>query len=420
MSSSSAAVDDFEFDDLLGEQNLSNPFPMLAQLRERDPVHWNPRFGAWMLTRYQDVRDAFQNRQVFGSDDRQSWLAMTESLSERERESALRALPLLADIPVRQDGPGHARQRLLVSRAFTQERIAPIRPAIERRAEALLDQLEPAGQFDLISEYAHPLSLQIIFELLGFPEEKADAVRRWAGAHRQLAVSLFSGDSTLVPESTAQLDEERRFLTTLVAERRCRPGPDLISQLIRASEHGDRLSDPEIVILVHFLLLVAGHETTASLISLGTLELLRRPAVWERLRREPALLPGAITELARYVSPVFLLPRVLKRDFILRGRTMRAGQGVYLMIGAANHDPEVFDDPETLDVGRGGGNSLAFGHGAHFCLGAQLANLEAMIAIGALLRRLPGLRQRAEGIEFERSCVVRTCKEVPMTIGAGV
>jgi cytochrome P450 len=265
--------------------------------------------------------------------------------------------------------------------------IEQLRPRIQEIADELIDAAEPRGEMDLIDEFAFPLPITVIAELLGIPVADRDRFRHWSNA-------IVLPRTT--PESLARLDEAVNefvaYLRALFEQRRAAPRADLISALLQTEEGGDTLSEEELFSMV-ILLVLAGHETTVSLIGNAVLALLQNPDQRAAVERDPAKVPHAIEELLRYDGPVErTFYRWATTDVELRGQTIRKGEGVIVILGSANRDPSRFPDPDQLDFEREDVKHLAFGRGIHYCLGAPLARLEAEIALTTLLRRLPNLR----------------------------
>jgi cytochrome P450 len=294
---------------------------------------------------------------------------------------------LLSKVLVFMDAPDHTRLRGLISKAFTPRSVERLRPRISQLTEELLAPLREAGRFDAINDFAFPLPVTVICELLGVPAEDRELFRLHT---RDMAVIL---DWDVTPEqfggAAGALLNFVAYLVPLFEQRRRAPRDDLISALVAAEEAGDRLGADELLTTI-VLLLAAGHETTMNLIGNGLLALLRNPDQLEILRSRPDLMPWAVEELLRYDSPVRLTVRTALADTTLAGETVRAGEQVIAMLDAANHDPAVFASPDTLDVTRDAHRHVAFGAGAHYCLGAALARAEAQIALAALIA-LPDL-----------------------------
>jgi pimeloyl-[acyl-carrier protein] synthase len=325
---------------------------------------------------------------------------------------------LLSKVLLFMDAPDHTRVRALVSRAFHPRTIDQLRPRMAALTDELLAPLQAAGGFDVIDEFAFPLPVTVICELLGVPSEDRDLLR---GFTREMAVIL---DLDATP---AQLGGAigaslafTAYLVPLFEERRRHPRDDLISALVAAEEAGDRLGTDELLTTV-ILLLVAGHETTMNLIGNGLLALLRHPAELARLRADAGLVPGAVEELLRYDPPVRMTVRTCVADTVLDGVRVRAGEQVVARLDAANHDPAVFaaPPPDVLDVRRADAHRhVAFGAGPHFCLGAALARAEAQVAFAALVR-LPGLALAVDEPEWRPLATFHALRSLPVRVSVG-
>jgi cytochrome P450 len=310
------------------------------------------------------------------------------------------------------DPPDHQRLRSLVQKAFTPRLMERMRPRVQAIADALLDAVQERGKMDLIDDYAFPLPITVIAELLGVPAEDRNKFREWSNA-------AVSGDTTqeylekiLLPHMQAFTN----YLRAMFEEKRKNPKDDLISGLVRAEEAGDKLSEDELLGMV-FLLLIAGHETTVNLIGNGVLALLQHPDQLQKLRDDPSLIKPAIEELLRYDGPVETsTERFAREDIAIGGTVIPKGEIVMVVIASADHDPERFMDPDALDITRAHNRHLAFGKGIHFCLGASLARMEGQIAIGKLLRRMSELRlaDPPESLTWRPGMVLRGLKGLPV------
>lgn len=312
------------------------------------------------------------------------------------------------------DPPDHNRLRGLVSKAFTARRIQRLRPGIERLVDRLADGLRAAGSADLIADFAYPLPVTVICQLLGVPTEDQVRFRGWSAA---LARGL--DPEIVLPAGTGERRHAARaelhaYFAELTERRAVEPGDDLISALVALRDSGSGLSTAELLATCT-LLLVAGHETTVNLIGNGMLTLLRHPDQLATLRADPDLIAGAVEELLRYDPPVQLTGRVALADTTLAGQPIPAGQPVVLLLAAANRDPTVFADPDRLDLRREPSRHLAFGLGIHFCLGAPLARLEAEIALRALTAMPMRLRDEHPG--YKENLILRGLAELPVEIG---
>ncbi|MBI4561578.1 MAG: cytochrome P450, partial [Candidatus Rokubacteria bacterium] len=290
-----------------------------------------------------------------------------------------------------------------------------MRPHIREIVDGLLDKVQDAGTMDVIADLAYPLPITVICEMLGVPGSDRNRLRGWS---LDIARSLDAIGLPADPEVVARGVVARRALAEyfrdgLIAERRKRPQADLLSALIAAEEQGDKLSEGELLATCN-LLLVAGHETTVNLIGNGLLALLRHPDQLNALREAPSLIESAVEELLRYDGPVQRTARIPNTDVEIDGRKIAKGEMVVALIGAANRDPAHFPDPDRLHITRGASDHVAFGWGIHFCLGAPLARAEAQIAIGTLLRRVPGLTLATTAPEWRETSVLRGLKALPV------
>jgi pimeloyl-[acyl-carrier protein] synthase len=360
-------------------QFRDNPYPLYRQLHATAPVQWNDVLEAWTLARYADV--------IFSLTDPR----FSADRSIQPADSSWVAKSMLVSDP-----PDHTRLRALVQKAFTPRMIDQLRPRIIAIIGELLDRIaERDGQFDLIADLAYPLPVVVIAELLGVPSEDRSVFHEWSAL---LAASLDPLVSAELMQRVLPAREAlHTYLRGIIAERRREPKSDLISALVSVEEptlkrgaSGDALSEPELVVMCT-LLLIAGHETTVNLIGNGMLALLQHRDQYERLQRSPELIGTAVEELLRFDSPVQMTGRLLTEPVEIGGHSMQAGDWVLPLLGAANHDPLQFPDPDRLDIGRNPNPHVAFGRGIHFCLGAPLARVEGQLTIGALLRRFPKL-----------------------------
>jgi cytochrome P450 len=386
-----------------------DPYPFYRRLREKDPFHRSRPADGWVLTRYADILAVLGDR-TFSSDERR--LRRYRRLQARNRRAGLED-PYEADRAsmLRLDPPDHTRLRNLVSKAFTPRAVAAMRPVVEKYVDELLGALEGRRTIELIRDFAAPLPVSVIAEMLGVPVEDRERFRHWSDE----AVRTL-GDGTMDDRrrAVAAMEELGAYLEGIAEERRREPRGDLLSGLVAAEEAGDHLSTTELFTTC-VLLLVAGNETTTKLIGNAVLALLRHPDQLEILRCEPERIPSAIEELLRYDSPVQLTSRMVLEDRELCGRRLRRGQQLVLLLGAGNRDPAQFEDPEQLDVTRDDVRHLSFSHGLHFCLGAGLARLEGALVLGALLGRFPDLRV-AGPVEWGDNTVLRGPRSLPLSV----
>jgi hypothetical protein len=313
------------------------------------------------------------------------------------------------------DPPDHTRLRGLVSKAFTPRLVEALRPRIVALADELLDPITEAGQADVIAELAYPLPAVVIAELLGVPPEDREQFIRWSSDFG----GFLDGSNLTMEQAMMALQGVSDFMDyfrDIIAHRRTTPRDDLLQAMLIARERDDKLTEDELLANL-VLLLAAGHGTTTHLLGNGLLALLRDRAQYERLVADPTLVATAVPEMLRYDSPVQLTGRRTREDIAISGVTIAAGQHFTAILGAANHDPEQFADPERLDVGRAENRQLSFGFGIHFCLGAPLAKLEAEIVLAAIVRRLPGLclaPNAEETLEWRPSIVFHGLESLPV------
>jgi cytochrome P450 len=391
----------------LAPEFIRNPYPHYERMRTTDPMHLTP-LGVYVASRHAEVSLVVRDKR-FGK--------------EYAERSARRYGPKIMEEPLfrsfgltmlQQDPPDHTRLRGLVVKAFTARRVEDMRPRIQQVVDETLDRIIPQGRMDLIEDFAFRLPVTIICDMLGIPDE-----------HRELFYT-GSRDSGRILEPVPLSPEEIQqgnarsamsamYFQQLFELRRKDPGDDLTTQLVQAEEAGDKLTNEELTANI-ILLFGAGHETTVNLIGNGLLALYRNPDQLALLKARPELITNAIEEFLRYDSSVQMTGRVTLEDIEdLGGKRIPKGESVLCLLGSANHDPAVYPDhPERLDITRPNVRPLSFGGGIHFCLGAQLARLEAEVAISTLLRRLPDLRlDDAENPEWRPTFVLRGLKQLP-------
>lgn len=391
----------------LSPDYIRNPYPFYERLRTLDPMHLSP-FGVYVASRHAEVSLVLRDRR-FGKDfvDR----------------AARRYGPQIMDEPVfasmrhwmlNQDPPDHARLRGLVVKAFTARRVEDMRPRIQAIVDDTLDRIVDRGAMDLIEDFAFRLPVTVICDMLGIPEEHREAFYKGSRDGGRLLDP--------VPLSPAEIEAgnkgnlmQRAYFQQLFELRRRSPGDDLTTQLVQAEEDGQKLTNDELTANI-ILLFGAGHETTVNLIGNGLLALHRNPDQLALLKARPELITNAIEEFLRYDSSVQATGRVALEEIAdLGGRTIPKGETVLCLLGSANRDPAVYPDrPDALDITRPNVRPLSFGGGIHFCLGAQLARIEAEVAIATLLRRLPDLRlDDAVDVQWRPTFVLRGLKSLP-------
>ena len=395
---------------LFGAEMREDPYSVYAQLRESDPVHWDESLHAWVLTRYDDVALALNDRRF----------SSRRVAHARERFHDDRLGPLFDTLAGRMsdhDEPDHKRLRALVHDAFIRTSVEQWGPRIQTRIDRLLEIAAQRGRIDFIDDVAVPLPLLVILELVGIPAEDRLRVKAWCDDFAVVALNFYANISDAEMQSGLRsILKFREYLRERVDELRGSPRNDLLSSLAQVEHEGSRLTLDELLANA-LLLLSAGNETTTCVLGNGLAALLAHPEQMQRLRREPALIPQAIEEFLRYDSPVQFLGRIASEDVPLRDKTIGRGGLVLAVMGAANRDPQRFDQPDRLDVARPHVQHLAFGHGPHFCVGAQLARLEAQMTFAALLARFPELQlDTTAPLAHRENFNIRCYRELPLRV----
>jgi cytochrome P450 len=385
---------------------IQNPYPALKRLREHAALIKVPDSALWLATRYADVSSILRDKR-FGHAYEER---MIENMGPDIFSNA--AYHFLNQTMLLKDPPDHKRIRGLAVKAFSAARIDAMRPRIQAIVDDLLEQLEPKGHGDLTLEFAHRLPVIVICDMLGIPEDEREQF---------LAGSNISGrliDPTpLTDEELAQENENTRnsnnYFLGLCEKRRQDPRDDLITALVQAETEDGRLSQDELTSNIA-LLFAAGHETTVNLIGNGLVALYKNTDQLEKLRSDYSLIPNAIEEFLRFDSSVQFTSRVALEDVEVAGTLIRKNEEVLTSLGSANHDPEVYDNPDDLDINRTKVKPMSFGGGIHTCLGAQLARIEAAVAFESILKRFPNLRlDSIDNPDWKPTITLRGLKSLP-------
>ncbi|GLV89920.1 cytochrome P450 hydroxylase [Streptomyces lavendulae subsp. lavendulae] len=395
----------------------TDPYPAYAWLRENSPVHRTKLpsgVEAWLVTRYADARQALADQRLSKNPAHHAEPAHAKGKTGIPGERKAELMTHLLNI----DPPDHTRLRRLVSKAFTPRRVAEFAPRVQALTDHLIDGFAGRGEADLIHEFAFPLPIYAICEMLGVPREDQDDFRDWAG----MMIRHGGGPRGGVARSVKQM---RTYLGELIHRKRDDLGDDLISDLIRASDHGDHLTEGEATAMA-FILLFAGFETTVNLIGNGVHSLFMNPGQRERLQNslaagESGLLATGVEELLRYDGPVELATwRFATEPLTLGGERVETGDPVLVVLAAADRDPERFADPDTLDLSRADNQHLGYGHGIHYCLGAPLARLEGQTALATLLTRLPDLELSVppQDLRWRGGLIMRGLRTLPVRFTA--
>jgi pimeloyl-[acyl-carrier protein] synthase len=377
---------------------FADPYPTYDELRG-EPVHWEEELEGWVLTGYGEVAAALADPRV------------SRGGGPREGDLLTR---LLTRMMLFTDPPGHTRLRALANRAFTPRRVEALRPRIAAIVDELLAPVEE-GEWELIEGLAYPLPVIVIAEILSLPSGDQALFKRWSDDVIAVAAGRAASPE-LREQALRSATELAEYFAGLVDELRARPNDTLLSGLVEAEEGSTRLSEDELLANA-ILLLMNGHETTTFAIGNGMHSLLRHPSELVRLRDDPGLIAGAVEEILRYDGSIQMRGASAREDFELGSREIRAGQVVWLAIGATGRDPRMFREPNRFDIGRSPNRHLQFGRGAHFCIGAALARAEIEFAVGGLLGRFRRIELAAAEIEWHQIDVFRGPKALPLALG---
>jgi pimeloyl-[acyl-carrier protein] synthase len=373
---------------------LENPYPLLTKMRERAPIIWSPQGNQWLVVRYKEANSILRNN-TFGK-RLDKWkhpkFIMRQAMRIFRRGGSSSILL--------QDPPDHTRVRALVNSAFTPRVVRELESRITAITNHLIDNMEKKQEFDLISDFAFPLPVTVIAEMLGVPSADQDQFKQWS---RKITLGLdVSGKPIRLVHSFMAMEQLRRYLTKTIDSKRVGPGSDLISSMIAAqSADNQRLSKEELLANA-ILILIAGHETTTNLIANGVAALLKHPEQKQLFMENPALSSSAVDEILRFDPAVQIVRRLANSNTDIGGVTIRQNDGITVLIGACNRDPLVFSNPDQFDISRENSNRhLTFGAGIHFCLGAELARTEARIALRQLFDRMPEIKLRDSRITYK-------------------
>lgn len=391
---------------LLEPDVLADPYPLYHRLRMEDPVHWDSYLHSWIVTRYSDVVTVLQN-----------FSAARTPTPEQLRGLGLSELEPVAEVMVRQmlfrDAPAHTRLRSLAAAAFSPGKVEALRPHIQEITDKLIDAVVATGRMNVITDLAEVLPATLTAELMGVPLEDLCQLKEWSKNFSEMLGNFqhSPGRAAVMLETVEQMSD---YFRGRMHAKKCPSREGVVCSLMTAEVDGDRLTEEE-VIANSILTLVGGLETTTNLIANGLLSLIRNPPQLELLRSDPSLFPSTIEELLRYESPIQYTSRLAPADLDLGGKLIRKRQAVIAVVGAANHDPERFRDPDRLDITRQDNRHLAFGWAAHFCFGAPLARLEGQIALSTVLRRLRNLALDPTALAWRTNMGFRGLEALPVT-----
>jgi cytochrome P450 len=391
-----------------------DPHPLFARLRQEDPVHWSPRLSGWVVTRYDLGLEVLSGPPRLYSADRVSPFHVR--MPEPERSVASEIMRWLSLWLVFRDPPDHTRIRRHLNQVLNVGVVESMRGQIASIAATLLDRVAPGDAFDFRSDFSLQLPGLVVLDLLGAPREHLAEVKEWSDD-----LMLFIGSSRDVDDKYERARRGARSMAALfrelIADRRREPRDDALTKLMNSEINGESLTQDDLIASM-MAVLNGGHETTANLLNNALLALVAHPDVAGALRKDPALMPSAVEEFLRYDSPVLSTARFLKGDTELGGRQLKAGDRIFVMLVSANRDPDVFPEPDRLDIGRSPNPHMAFSKGPHFCLGAPLSRVEAEIAFDAILERYKTVEivEPVETIPWNNSLVSRGPQYLPVRL----
>jgi cytochrome P450 len=391
--------------DLLDPAFHTDPHPFHRAMRESgDGVHYDEQTSAWMVFRYADVHSMLRDHGRYSN----QWVGRVPNQGLPERSVSAMSRSMLF-----KDPPEHTRLRALVNRAFTPRTITRLRPRIETLTAELLEGRASGEQIDFVKHFSVRLPIQVIAEMLGVPPGDRNQFARWSDAGTLLAApSLPPGVREAALQGAAEFTA---YLRELTAERRAKPGEDMVSALVQAEVDGETLSDNDVVAMVT-LLLTAGNETTRSLLSNAIWLLLSHPDQLDVLREDPSILTGVVEEVLRFEPPVAMTFRITTQHVRFGKTVIPAGEPALAMITSANRDPREFADPDRFDLARTPNRHVGFGSGIHFCLGAPLARLEALVAIPMIFDRFPNMTLGSTPPTHQRDALTRGLASLPVVL----
>lgn len=391
---------------------ITNPYRTYSHLRAAAPLHWADKFrsGAWLVPRYSDVLTGLHDSRLSS----QRSHTLTAALPSEVRGEFVTFNQIFSRWMLFLDPPEHSRLRKLLNKEFTPNMIQRLRPRIQEVVNELLNAVAGKSEMEFMTEFANPLPVRVIAEMLGIPVEDQKDFQIWSDD-----LADFFGNAAASVETARRAQNSLVSLTeyfrALLPERRANKGHDLVSLLLRVEEEGEALTGEELLAQCT-LLLIAGHETTRNLLGNGMLALLQHSDQFAKLKEEPSLINSAVREFARFDSPVQFAGRAATEDFVWHDQEIKRGQTVILLLGSGNHDPEKFRDPEKLEISRDEGMPLSLGHGIHFCIGAALAYTEAEIAFATLLERTSSLTMLDDLPAWRPNMSFRGLSKLPLAL----
>jgi cytochrome P450 len=379
-----------DFDKILvTPEFIADPYAVMHRMREEDPVYWSDAIGGWIMTGYDDIVVSFKDTAHFSNENRLG-KAMAYLTPEKQANYKPFADHYATKSLLHSDPPDHTRMKAVVTREFNVKVVEQMKPSIQKTVDELIDAALAKGEMDIVHDFASPLPISVIAQILGVPRSDHHLFQIWAddllafqGVNKPSEEDLQRAQKAII--------QMRPYIYDMMEERRRQPREDLISKFVAEESTGGRISESELISTT-VTLFVAGQETTISLISNTIYTLLAHPDQLALLRQNPDLLASTVEESLRYESPITRQPRLMKSDIELHGKKLKKGEMAFQMLNAANRDPAYFTDPDKFDIRRADNKHMAFGLGIHFCVGAILARAEGIIAIGTAIKRLPNLR----------------------------
>ena len=398
-------------DDLFAPGVIADPYPYFGQLREEDPVHWNEKYGVWILTRYDDVVWLTRHHELFSSETfKRDPLPPYPAIDEDDQPLYELIKAFQIDRFIQHDRPAHFDMRMVLAKYFTPKSMELWRPMVRNAIKYLCDAVEEKGHMDVMRDFAIPLPLLVIAQMMGVPEEDRPYIRSLA----EKLLFLNRGEPDRMKTYSEGAIGIKEYIDPLIQQRIAEPGEDLLSVLAEGERDGIFNRDQSLANAA--LLLVAGHETTINLICNGTLAFIRHPEQWELLHRDPiAMTQRATEECLRYDSSVKSIQRIAAENVEMRGKTINKDERVRWFITAANRDPRKFDGADTFDINRWPNPHVAFGGGIHHCLGVNLARLEGQEAFMGLAQRFPGFHLESDDLEYQPTINLRSLKTLPVS-----
>ena len=396
---------------LMEPEVMASPYGLYRELRETDPVHWDPFLHAWIVTRYADIVTVL------------SRLSADRTLTaQRLEDMGLAAMNPIIQVMAQQmlfrDPPYHTRLRSLCAAAFTPARVAVLREHIQDIADSLINRFIGKGSADIVADMAAPMPAIVTAEMLGVPVADHEKLKQWSIDFAEI-LGNFLHDPDRVARVAASVRDMTEYFRAAIRRQETDPHEGLVLSLVKAEVDGTRLTEEEIIANC-ILTMIGGQETATNLIGSGLLTLLRHSEQMRMLEDDPSLIPAAVEELLRYESPIQHTARVTPEDFTLGGRLIHKGQTVVAVLAAGNRDPERFPNPDVLDLRRGDKGHLAFGWAAHFCFGAPLARMEGQIAFSTLLRRMKNLTLASEDFVWRENLGLRGLSGLPIRFDARI